>query len=264
HNGESVAAKKMARRNIAVFLQANVDAVVVNAAGCGAAMKEYGYLLRDDPEYREKAERFGALVKDAGEFLAALGLVGKLQPLAMTVTYQDPCHLAHGQKVRAQPRLLLRSIPGLKLIEMPASDGCCGSAGIYNLTHAEMSQHLLREKMLAVASTGAQAVVAPNPGCMLQLGYGAQRYGPNVEIYHLMDLLDRACGGSDPGAKCNRQRINWRKSWPRSSAPARLLRTASGSLSTPLTASCPLYFVCPPIASSSALRCACALKTRRQ
>ncbi len=201
HNGESVAAKKMARRNIAVFLQANVDAVVVNAAGCGAAMKEYGYLLRDDPEYREKAERFGALVKDAGEFLAALGLVGKLQPLAMTVTYQDPCHLAHGQKVRAQPRLLLRSIPGLKLIEMPASDGCCGSAGIYNLTHAEMSQHLLREKMLAVASTGAQAVVAPNPGCMLQLGYGAQRYGPNVEIYHLMDLLDRACGGSDPGAK---------------------------------------------------------------
>jgi Fe-S oxidoreductase len=201
HNGESVAAKKMARHNIDVFLQANVDAVVVNAAGCGAAMKEYGYLLRDDAEYREKAERFGALVKDSGEFLAALGLVGELQSIDMTVTYQDPCHLAHGQKVRAQPRKLLQAIPGLKLIEMPASDSCCGSAGIYNLTHSGMSQHLLKEKMQSVAATHAEAIVAPNPGCMLQLRYGAQRYGPNVKIYHLMDLLDRACGETAAGTK---------------------------------------------------------------
>jgi len=201
HNGENVAAKKMARCNIDVFLQANVDAVVVNAAGCGAVMKEYGYLLRDDPEYREKAERFSALVKDAGEFLAALGLVGKLQPVEMTVTYQDPCHLAHGQKVRAQPRKLLQAIPGLKLVEMPGSDSCCGSAGIYNLTHSGMSQHLLKEKMQSVAATHAEAIVAPNPGCMLQLRYGAQRYGPHVKIFHLMDLLDRAGGGSDPGVK---------------------------------------------------------------
>jgi Fe-S oxidoreductase len=201
HNGESVAAKKMARHNIDVFLQANVDAVVVNAAGCGAAMKEYGYLLRDDAEYREKAERFGALVKDSGEFLAALGLVGELQSIDMTVTYQDPCHLAHGQKVRAQPRKLLQAIPGLKLIEMPASDSCCGSAGIYNLTHSGMSQHLLKEKMQSVAATRTEAIVAPNPGCMLQLRYGAQRYGPNVKIYHLMDLLDRACGETAAGTK---------------------------------------------------------------
>ncbi|HVO95830.1 MAG TPA: heterodisulfide reductase-related iron-sulfur binding cluster [Terriglobales bacterium] len=192
HNGESHTAKRMARRNIDVFLKTNVEAILVNAAGCGAAMKEYGYLLRDDPAYREKAERFSALVKDAGEFLAALGLVGGLRPLEMTVTYQDPCHLAHGQRIRTAPRNLLQAIPGLKLIEMDGADRCCGSAGIYNLTHADMSQHLLQEKMYSVGATWAQAVVAPNPGCMLQLRFGAQCYGPDVQIYHLMDLLDRA------------------------------------------------------------------------
>ena len=201
HNGESIAAKQMARRNIDVFLEANVDAVVVNAAGCGAAMKEYGYLLRDDPAYREKAEHFSSLVKDAGEFLAALGLVAALRPVEMTVTYQDPCHLAHGQRVRAQPRTLLQSIPGLKLVEMDGADRCCGSAGIYNLTHTQMSQQLLEEKMQSVAATHVDAVVAPNPGCMLQLRYGAQRYGPTVKVYHLMDLLDRACGETDAAAK---------------------------------------------------------------
>ncbi|MDP2601932.1 MAG: heterodisulfide reductase-related iron-sulfur binding cluster [Deltaproteobacteria bacterium] len=192
HNGESVAAKMMARQNIDAFLEAGVDAVVVNAAGCGAAMKEYGHLLRDDAAYADKATRFSALVRDAGEFLAGLGLVGKLARLEMTVTYQDPCHLAHGQRVRAQPRKLLESIPGLKLVEMEASDRCCGSAGIYNITHSGMSQHLLKEKMESVSATQAEAIVAPNPGCMLQLRYGAQRYGPAVSVYHLMDLLDRA------------------------------------------------------------------------
>ncbi|MGH7875328.1 MAG: (Fe-S)-binding protein [Candidatus Binatia bacterium] len=198
HNGESEAAKQMARRNIDVFLAANVDAIVVNAAGCGAAMKEYGYLLRDDPVYREKAARFSALVKDASEFLAALGLAGTLQPIEMTVTYQDPCHLAHGQRIRTPPRQLLQAIPGLKLVEMDGADRCCGSAGIYNLTHGDMSQQLLLEKMQSVGATRAQAVVAPNPGCMLQLRYGAQRYGPAVQVYHLMDLLDRAYADAKP------------------------------------------------------------------
>lgn len=192
HNGETTAAKRMARRNIDAFLDANVDAVIVNSAGCGAAMKEYGHLLRDDPEYRENAERFSSLVRDAGEFLAELGLVGKLQPMAMTVTYQDPCHLAHGQGIRRQPRELLQAIPGLKIVEMEGADRCCGSAGIYNLTHAGMSQHLLEEKMQSIAATGGEAIVAPNPGCMLQLRSGAARFGPAVKVYHLMDLLDRA------------------------------------------------------------------------
>lgn len=192
HNGENIAAKKMARQNIDVFLDAGLDAVVVNAAGCGAAMKEYDYLLREDSEYAEKAQRFSALVKDAGEFLAGLGLVGAMTPVNLTVTYQDPCHLAHGQKIRSQPRQLLKSIPGLRVIEMEGSDRCCGSAGIYNLTHAGMSQHLLKEKMQSVGATQADAIVAPNPGCMLQLGYGGKNYGPDIAVYHLMDLLDRA------------------------------------------------------------------------
>jgi Fe-S oxidoreductase len=192
HNGETIAAKQMARRNIDAFLDTNADAVIVNAAGCGATMKEYSHLLRDDLAYRDKAERFCAMVKDAGEFLADLGLAGELGPVEMTVTYQDPCHLAHGQRIRSQPRKLLRAIPGLKLVEMDGADRCCGSAGIYNLTHPNMSQHLLKEKMQAVAATGAKAIVAPNPGCMLQLRAGARQRGAELEVYHLMDLLDRA------------------------------------------------------------------------
>jgi glycolate oxidase iron-sulfur subunit len=182
----------MARRNIDAFLEADADAIIVNAAGCGAAMKEYGRLLRDDLEYRDKAARFSARVKDAGEFLADLGLVGKLGAVEITVTYQDPCHLAHGQRVRSQPRQLLQAIPGLKLIELDGADRCCGSAGIYNLTHSAMSQHLLDEKMQAIDATRAGAVVAPNPGCMLQLRAGARRTGAELEVYHLMDLLERA------------------------------------------------------------------------
>jgi Fe-S oxidoreductase len=192
HNGETTAARQMARRNIDAFLDANVDAVIVNAAGCGAAMKEYGHLLRDDPGYRDRAERFSSLVKDAGEFLEELGLVGKLHPIEMTVTYQDPCHLAHGQRIRAQPRELLRAIPGLKLVEMEGADRCCGSAGIYNVTHPGMSQHILKEKMQSIAATGGEAIVAPNPGCMLQFRSGAARFAPDLKVYHLMDLLDRA------------------------------------------------------------------------
>ncbi len=192
HNGETKMAKVMARRNIDAFLDSGVDAIIVNAAGCGAAMKEYGHLLRDDPAYRDKAQRFDGMVKDASEFLAGLGLLKPPGRIEMTVTYQDPCHLAHGQKVRAQPRALLAAIPGLQLTEMDSSDRCCGSAGIYNLTQPEMSQELLKEKMSSIAATSAEAVVAPNPGCMLQLRYGARRYGPALSVFHLMELLDRA------------------------------------------------------------------------
>jgi glycolate oxidase iron-sulfur subunit len=194
HNGETAAAKEMARRNIDAFLAFDLDAIVVNAAGCGAAMKEYGHLLRDDPAYAEKAQRFAGLVRDASEFLFEIEIIPPTGAVDMIVTYQDPCHLAHGQKIRSQPRALLQKIPGIRLIEMNTADRCCGSAGIYNITHSAMSQQLLEEKMRSVAATGAAAVVAPNPGCMLQLRYGAKRYGPAVEVYHLMDLLDRAYG----------------------------------------------------------------------
>jgi glycolate oxidase iron-sulfur subunit len=192
HNGETRMAKEMARRNIDAFLDTGADAIVVNAAGCGAAMKEYHHLLRDDSDYAAKADRFSGLVKDVAEFLADLGPAPPARPVEMTVAYQDPCHLAHGQRVRTQPRRLLASISGLKIVDLEGSERCCGSAGIYNLTHPEMSQELLKEKMKFIALSRAEAVVAPNPGCMLQLRYGSRRYGPPVKVYHLMDLLDHA------------------------------------------------------------------------
>jgi glycolate oxidase iron-sulfur subunit len=192
HNGEATAARRLARANVAAFLAAGVDAVVVNAAGCGAAMKEYGHLLADDPGWAEPARRLADMVADITEFLIRLGPLPPPGRVDLTVTYQDPCHLVHGQRVRAQPRQLLGMIAGLRLVEMDGSDRCCGSAGIYTITHPQMSQTLLREKMQAIRATAAQAVVAPNPGCMLQLAYGARRYGPALPVYHLVDLLDRA------------------------------------------------------------------------
>jgi Fe-S oxidoreductase len=189
HYGEAERARAMARRNIDAF-PANVDAIVTNAAGCGAAMKEYGHLLRGDPAYAERAERFAGLVRDASEFLGALGLRGVPKAAPIATTYQDPCHLAHGQRVRAAPRGLLRAIPTLTLTEMNGADRCCGSAGIYNVLQPEMAEILLKEKMESIRATGASVVVAPNPGCMLQLRYGARRFGVDVRVVHLMDLLD--------------------------------------------------------------------------
>lgn len=189
HYGEANTARAMARRNIDVF-PADVDAILTNAAGCGAAMKDYGHLLRGDPLYAERARRFSSLVRDVSEFLVELGPRTSPRPVAFAVTYQDPCHLAHGQKVRAEPRALLRRIPGLVLKEMEASDRCCGSAGIYNVLQPQMSGTLLQEKMANIRATGAPVVVTPNPGCMLQLGYGASRFGVPVRVVHLMDLLD--------------------------------------------------------------------------
>ena len=190
HYGEAATAREMARRNIDAFPD-DVDAIVVNASGCGAAMREYGHLLKDDATYRERAERFAAKVRDASEVLA--GLRPRVHTsVPLTVTYQDPCHLAHGQRVRAEPRALLDAIPDLVLKEMAGSDRCCGSAGIYNVLQPEMAEELLREKMEAIRATGAEVVVAPNPGCIMQLRYGAQRFGVPVRVMHLMDLLDEA------------------------------------------------------------------------
>jgi len=190
HNGEAGSARAMARRDIDAFPE-DVEAIIVNAAGCGAAMKEYGHLLKDDPVYRARAEFFAARVRDASEFLATLGLRSRPQPTSQTVTYQDPCHLAHGQRVRAEPRALLGAV-GVRLTEMAGSDRCCGSAGIYNVLQPEMAETLLREKMDAIRATGAATVVAPNPGCMIQLKHGAQLFGVPVRVAHLMDLLDEA------------------------------------------------------------------------
>jgi len=205
HNGDPEGARAMARRNIQAFHPDGpcgpLDAVLVNAAGCGAAMKEYGHLLAGDPQWAEAAAAFAARVRDVTEFLDEVlpeTTLGRIEPCR--ATYQDPCHLAHGQGVRSAPRRLLARIEGLELVEMPGSDRCCGSAGIYNLVQPEISERMLAAKMQAVASTGADLVVAPNPGCILQLRYGAQRYGPPVRVEHLVDVLARALEGSGAAA----------------------------------------------------------------
>lgn len=192
HTGDRPTAQELARRNIDAFDGLGLDAIIINAAGCGSTLKEYGHLLRGDSAYAERAAEFARRVKDVSEFLAAIDLVPPTHPVQMRVTYQDACHLVHGQGIRNQPRKLLRQIPGLELVEMKESDVCCGSAGIYNLTHPDISVELLEQKMDNLLATGASAVVAPNPGCTMQLAYGARRRGVDLQFFHVVDLLDRA------------------------------------------------------------------------
>ena len=195
HNGDPDGAKAMARRNIAAFAAEELDAIIVNAAGCGATMKEYGDLLADDAAWCERARHFAGKVRDVCEFLDAVLPPTTVAAVArQRVTYQDPCHLAHGQGVRTAPRRLLDRIEGIELVEMPQSDRCCGSAGIYNIMHPELAEPMLAAKMQHIAATGAERVIAPNPGCILQLRYGAQRYGPAVRVDHLVDLLAEVQG----------------------------------------------------------------------
>jgi glycolate dehydrogenase iron-sulfur subunit len=192
HTGDRPSAQELARRNIDAFSGLGLDAIIINAAGCGSTLKEYGHLLAFDPVYADRAAQFARSVKDVSEFLASIELVTPTTAVPMRVTYQDACHLVHGQGIRNQPRQLLRSIPGLELVEMKDSDVCCGSAGIYNLTHPDVSVELLEQKMTNLLATGATGVVAPNPGCTMQLAYGARRRGVKLELFHVVDLLDRA------------------------------------------------------------------------
>jgi glycolate oxidase iron-sulfur subunit len=192
HGGDHARALDMARRTIDVFERAGVEAVVVNTSGCGAHMKAYGTLLADDPAYAERARRFAASVRDLSEFLAMTPLRGPLEQVPMTVTYHDPCHVVHGQKIRSAPRQLLAQIPGLRLVDLKESDWCCGSAGIYNLTQPEMATRLLHRKVGHVRATGAEAVVTANPGCILQIQQGLREAGSSVRVLHLVELLDRA------------------------------------------------------------------------
>jgi len=172
----------------------NYDAIVTNAGGCGSTLKEYGELLEHDPDYAEKAHKFSALVKDITEFLASIEMNHGLKRLPIVATYQDSCHLAHGQKIRSAPRKLLGSVPGLELREMPLSDLCCGSAGIYNVMHTDMAMALLRKKIDSVNSTGAQVIITANPGCMLQLAAGVKKFGRGQRVAHVVEILDEAYG----------------------------------------------------------------------
>ncbi|HEX2910480.1 MAG TPA: heterodisulfide reductase-related iron-sulfur binding cluster [Chloroflexia bacterium] len=203
HNHDRDYGKEMARLNIDAFEQSekefgNFDAIIINAAGCGSTLKEYGELLSDDPAYAARAERFASKVQDISEFLAGIDFNRKMGPVEKRVTYQDACHLIHAQRIKNPPRTLLKAIPGLELVEMRDSDKCCGSAGIYNVTHYDMSMQILDHKMERVAETRAGCVVSANPGCHLQLQLGVKRSGLNesreepVEVVHLVELLDEA------------------------------------------------------------------------
>jgi glycolate oxidase iron-sulfur subunit len=193
HGGDMDGGRELARRNIAAFEGLGLDAIIVNAAGCGSTMKEYGHLLHDDPAWAERANAFAAKVKDVSEFLGGIELNTRdLRPVHATVTYQEPCHLAHAQRISAQPRALLRAIPGLTLKEMHESSLCCGSAGIYNITEPEMAARLGNRKLDNAEATRADILVTANPGCHLQLAGGLRRRGSAMQVRHIIEVLDEA------------------------------------------------------------------------
>ncbi len=191
HAGVRETARTLASRNLDVFLSDSFDAIIVNAAGCGSTLKEYERLFPAHEPQRERARGFQAKVRDVSEFLAALGLLPPPKPVPLRVTLQDSCHLLHGQRIRTAPRELLCAIPGLELIEMELADHCCGSAGVYNLTEPDIAAQLLEEKMRHARATGAQAIVTANPGCLLQLRAGVERYQTGQQVLHVIEVLDR-------------------------------------------------------------------------
>jgi glycolate oxidase iron-sulfur subunit len=188
HSGDDGPARARARETIEAF--AHHDVVLVNAAGCGSAMKDYGHLLRDDPDWAERAEAFAAKVRDVTEFLADVEPRAERHAIAIdTVAYHDACHLAHAQGVRAQPRELLRGIPGLEVVDPEGWEICCGSAGIYNLVQPDAAAELGRRKVANLRATGATAIAAGNPGCAIQIVAHAERTGPPLTVYHPLELL---------------------------------------------------------------------------
>jgi glycolate oxidase iron-sulfur subunit len=196
HAGLRDPARRLARRNIDAILSAeregSFDAIVTNAGGCGSTLKEYDELLEGHPQYAARALKFVARMKDVNEFLASIELNPRMREVRAKITYQDSCHLAHGQRVRSAPRDLLKRVPGLELKEMALSDSCCGSAGIYNVVHTDMSMALLEKKMAAINATGADRIVTANPGCMLQLRAGVEKWGRGQRVSHVIEILDEA------------------------------------------------------------------------
>jgi glycolate oxidase iron-sulfur subunit len=192
HAGVREVARDLAQRNFSAFDPDDFDAIINNASGCGSMLKEYPLLFTADPDQEARAKKFSAKVRDVNEFLAELGLSAPLKSVAARVTYQDSCHLVHGQKISAAPRELIRAIPGVEFVEMPMSEQCCGSAGVYNVTENKTSMELLGLKMDAVKQTQAQIIVTANPGCILQLRAGAAMRKTGQEVLHVVELLDRA------------------------------------------------------------------------
>ena len=199
HNGEWALAQQLARRHIDQFPPDEFDAIVSNAGGCGSHLKHYAQLLAEDAAYRDRAKKWDAKLKDVHEWLMAIGLdpvAGQGHP-PQTVTYHESCHLCHGQKITRQPRQLLNAIPNLTLIELPESNWCCGSAGIYNITQPEMAGQLLERKMKHIRGTGAGVVANGNSGCLLQLINGARQHQVQIRVAHPITLLAEAYRRAD-------------------------------------------------------------------
>ncbi|MEM8810447.1 MAG: heterodisulfide reductase-related iron-sulfur binding cluster, partial [Cyanobacteria bacterium P01_G01_bin.38] len=198
HQGEEAQAQALARQMIDSFEGTDVDYVIINAAGCGHTLKEYGHILRHDPVYRDKAVAFSNQVRDVQEFLAKVGLTAKLNPLQekpLTMVYQDACHLLHGQKISAQPRQLLRQIPGVSLREPIDAALCCGSAGVYNMLQPQVAHELGQMKATNLRKTGADLIASSNPGCSLQILNHLKLQGKNLPLMHPIQLLDLSIRG---------------------------------------------------------------------
>ena len=199
HAGYREQARTLAKHNIAVFEAAAVDRIVVNAAGCGSAMKEYGHLFADDPQWAARAAALAAKVRDVSEVLVDLGAPrAPRQPITARVVYHDACHLAHAQGVRSQPRALLQAIPGVEVLTPAESDICCGSAGIYNLVQPEPAAHLGARKVRNIGALSPDLIATSNPGCTLQIAAAARNFGYNWPIFHPIQLIDASIRGVDP------------------------------------------------------------------
>lgn len=200
HAGDLELGRKLARRNIDAFRAAGVDAIVTASAGCGSSMKEYADLLQDDPDYADIAEEFANKTRDITELLAELPVDPPRAELPLRVTMQDPCHLAHAQRITEAPRQVLRSIPGLELVEMAESSLCCGSAGFYSLIQRDMSQRLQQRKVGNASATEAEVIASANPGCMAQLAQGLRDSGSSLEVQHVVEILDAAYQAETAGS----------------------------------------------------------------
>lgn len=190
HAGSSEPARAFSDTNLRAFDTSGVDAIIVNVAGCGAMLKDYGHHWQDELQHRR--EQFAAKVKDVSEFLDQLGLVPPRGEIRRTATYHDACHLGHAQKIREAPRKLLAQVPGLTLKELPETEICCGAAGTYNLTEPEMAGRLSRRKLANILSTGADLVVTGNAGCLLQIAREARQQGHKLDVMHPIDVLDES------------------------------------------------------------------------
>lgn len=198
HQGQEAQGQALARQMIDSFAGKGVDAIIINAAGCGHTLKEYDHILEDDPQYQQKAQDFVAKVKDVQEFLAAITLTAPLSPVTegeLKIVYQDACHLLHGQKISLQPRQLLRQIPGVKLCEPIDAALCCGSAGVYNLLQPEVAQELGQQKVENLLNTGADLIASANPGCSLQIKQHLQLKERDIPLMHPIELLDYSIRG---------------------------------------------------------------------